>query len=87
MVHVNYIKWNKDPGSLVTIDYPPIIDMQTWNLAQDQRKNPTRLKIRMDSNLQATYMLKGILFGGNRGRRYTAESSLRTQYRTRKDGN
>ncbi len=69
-----------------TVEYPRIIDDATYEKAQHERKNPSRQSYRKDRRHQASYLLRGMLWWGHCGKRYTTQASYQVQYRTKKDG-
>ncbi len=77
---------NMPASSWITVEYPRIIDDETWRLAQAERKNPTRGVRSQGRKHNAVYPLRRLVWCGNCGHKYTAEASYRVQYRTKADG-
>ena len=68
----------------IRVEYPPIIDERTWAKAREKSKHQTRHRTGKYASL--SYMLKGLLWCGECGRKYTTNAAPKVTYYTRKDG-
>ena len=69
----------------ISVEYPRIIDEWTWRKTQEARVHPMRKRAKTKFP-DVHYMLKGLLWCGECGKRYTTGTSTQYSYYVRKDG-